>query len=152
MPEMYVMKSLKPGPLIGAGIILAALITGAVYFKGSLISYISFQQAVASAGSGSTVQILGAPIRDDTYYDQQANSLNFILREPKTGLTMPVVFKSPKPDNFDEALQVTAIGHYDPESKQFEADNLLVKCPSKYAGQKTPGSGDVVPRSYASQS
>lgn len=126
---------MKPGPIIAFVIILAALGFGAFAFKGSLIAYVPFSQAIAAASTGSTVQIIGAPIKGETEYNQAVGALSFKLREPGTGDVMPVIFKSPKPDNFDSAVKVTAIGHYDPQSQEFMADNLLVKCPSKYAGQ-----------------
>jgi cytochrome c-type biogenesis protein CcmE len=136
---------MKPGPIIGISIIVLALGCGAYFFKASLTPYLPFKVAMASASTDSTVQIMGAPIKTATEYDQQSGTLDFALQEPGTGDVMPVEFKSPKPDNFDEAVQVTAIGRYDSDKKVFEADNLLVKCPSKYAGQKAPTVG---PRSY----
>ena len=138
---------MKPGPIVAATIVVGALAFGCVAFKNSLISYLSFQQAIAAAPSGSTVQIYGAPIKGDTMFNQQSRSLDFTLREQTTGQVMPVVFKSPKPDNFDEALAITAIGHYDPSHQEFEADNLLVKCPSKYAGDPSA----IQNRQYASK-
>lgn len=136
---------MKPGPIIAILIILFALGFGAYAFKGSLIAYVPFAQAIQAAGTGSTVQIIGAPIKGDTSYNQAVGALTFSLREPGTGSVMPVIFKSPKPDNFDSAIKVTAIGHYDPQAREFMADNLLVKCPSKYAGQSASD------RSYASK-
>ena len=112
----------------------AALGFGAVAFKNSLVAYMPFQQAEAAASTGSTVQIMGIPVAGKTEFDSSTGDLDFVLREPDSGQTMPVVFKSPKPDNFDQAVKIAAIGHYDPSAQVFEADNLLVKCPSKYAG------------------
>ncbi|HEX5322815.1 MAG TPA: cytochrome c maturation protein CcmE [Capsulimonadaceae bacterium] len=137
---------MKPGPIIAIVVILAALGFGAFAFKGSLIAYVPFSQAVAAASTGSTVQIIGAPIKGDTNYNQVVGALSFKMKEPGTGAVMPVIFKSPKPDNFDSAIKVTAIGHYDTQSQQFMADNLLVKCPSKYAGQSSQD------RSYVAKS
>jgi cytochrome c-type biogenesis protein CcmE len=137
---------LKLGPVIGISIIVLAMGLGAYFFKGSLTPYLPFKQAIASGSSGDgTVQIMGAPVKSATQYDQVSGTLDFTLQEPSTGDLMPVEFKSPKPDNFDQAVQVTAIGRYDNTRKVFDADNLLVKCPSKYAGQKVPTTG---PRSY----
>jgi cytochrome c-type biogenesis protein CcmE len=138
---------MKLGPTIGIAIIVLALGLGAYFFKNSLTPYLSFSVARASSAEadGGTVQIMGVPVKNDTQYDLQSGTLDFVLQEPGTGDTMPVQFKSPKPDNFDQAVQVGAIGRYDSERKVFEADNLLVKCPSKYAGQKAPATG---PRSY----
>jgi cytochrome c-type biogenesis protein CcmE len=137
---------MKLGPAIGISIIVLALGLGGYFFKGSLTPYIPFKEAVAAASAGSTVQIMGAPIKTTTQYDQASGTLDFTLVEPSTGDQMPVQFRSPKPDNFDEAVQVTAIGRYDSTKSVFQADNLLVKCPSKYAGQQAPTTG---PRSYS---
>jgi cytochrome c-type biogenesis protein CcmE len=136
---------MKLGPSIGITIIVLALGIGAYFFKGSLTPYLPFKVARESASTGGTVQIMGAPIKTSTQYDQTNGTLDFKLQEAATGDVMPVQFHSPKPDNFDEAVQVTAIGHYDNTDKVFQADNLLVKCPSKYAGQKAPTTG---PREY----
>lgn len=133
----------RVGPIIAIVVIVGALAFGAVAFKGSMVAYVPFDQARQAASSGSTVQIMGALVPGATQFDSTTRSLDFTLKEAKTGATMPVVFKSPKPDNFDHAIRVTAIGRYDTSKKIFEADNLLVKCPSKYAGES--GDGD---RSY----
>lgn len=142
-------SAVKPGLVIAIGLIVMAMAFAAFAFKGSLITYMGFQQAM-NAGGDTTVQIIGAPVKDATRYDQAANTLDFTLRETATGATMPVVFKSPKPDNFDEAVQITAQGRYNPQSQVFEANNLLVKCPSKYAGQKQPGAKSQ--RTYGARS
>jgi cytochrome c-type biogenesis protein CcmE len=126
---------------------VAALAFGAVAFKNSLVAYMPFSQAVAAASTGSTVQIMGVPVAGKTSFDSGTGDLTFVLREQASGQTMPVVFKSPKPDNFDQAIKIAAIGHYDPASQVFEADNLLVKCPSKYAGDPAA----TTDRSYKAQ-
>ena len=123
---------MKPGPAIGICVIVAAMAYGAYSFKNSLIAYVPFQQAVAAGASGQNVQIIGAPVAGATHYDIGSATLDFRLREAGTGRIMPVVFRSPKPDNFDAAVKVTAIGHYSAAARSFLADNLLVKCPSKY--------------------
>jgi len=137
---------MKLGPIIGISIIVIALGLGGYFFKGSLTPYLPFKVAMQAANTGNTVQIMGAPIKTSTQYNQADGTLNFTLVEPSTGDLMPVQFKSPKPDNFDEAVEITAIGSYNSSTKVFQADNLLVKCPSKYAGQKAPTIG---PRSYS---
>lgn len=138
---------MKMGPIIAVACIAGALGFGAYSFKGSLVAYVPFAQAIAAAPTGSTVQIMGSLVAGDTRFDHATRSLDFVLKEQATGQLMPVSFKSPKPDNFDHALRVTAIGHYDVAQKRFFADNLLVKCPSKYAGDSS-GPQD---RSYAGQ-
>jgi cytochrome c-type biogenesis protein CcmE len=124
---------MRPGAIIAALVVVAALSFGGVAFKNSLVAYVPFSQAMDAAADGSTVQIMGVPVKDDTRFDTTSGTLSFVLREQSTGTLMPVSFKSPKPDNFDQAIRIAAIGHYVPSSHVFEADNLLVKCPSKYA-------------------
>ena len=46
------------------------------------------------------------------------------------GDVMPVVFAGVKPGNFDEAEKVVVIGKY--QEGAFHANQILVKCPSKY--------------------
>ena len=52
---------------------------------------------------------------------------------------MPVIYQGPKPEDLDSAMTkavaINAQGTYDPKQQVFVADNLLVKCPSKYQGQ-----------------
>ena len=43
-----------------------------------------------------------------------------------------VVSNQPRPANFEQAISIVAIGHYDSAQQSFLADSLLVKCPSKY--------------------
>ena len=125
---------MKIGALIAIAIVLGALGFGAYAFKGSMVAYVPFEQAVQAASSGATVQVMGGLVPGKTSFDSATKSLDFVLEEKGTGQTLPVVFKSPKPDNFDRAVQVTVIGRYDTGKRVFVADNLLVKCPSKYAG------------------
>ena len=45
---------------------------------------------------------------------------------------MTVLYEGVKPGNFEEATQIVAIGSY--SDGAFHANQLLVKCPSKYQG------------------
>ena len=139
---------IKPGLIIAGVVIVCALGLGAYAFKSSLVAYLSFPQAIAAAPTGSTVQIMGVPVKGQTRFDVATGSLNFVLREQASSRTMPVVFKSQKPDNFDQAVSIVAIGHYDDGSQTFKAADLMVKCPSKYAGDPAA----TQDRSYGAQS
>ena len=130
---------MKPGPIVAAIVVILSLVFAGYAFKGSLVAYLPFKQAIAESKSGATVQVMGIPMRSATRYDAASGTLDFTLREQGTGALMPVTFRSPKPDSFDEATRITAIGRYDTAASVFEAQNLLVKCPSKYAGQSDTG-------------
>ncbi len=54
------------------------------------------------------------------------------------GETMTVVYPT-KPGNFDDAISVAATGRYVAGKDMFEAEQLLVKCPSKYQEQEAAG-------------
>ena len=51
------------------------------------------------------------------------------------GKVVKVVYAKPKPANFEQAVSIVAIGHYDAAKGAFLADDMLVKCPSKYQEQ-----------------
>lgn len=52
-----------------------------------------------------------------------------------------VVYTRPKPANFEQAVSLVAIGRYDVTKGVFLADDMLVKCPSKYQEQFDQGAG-----------
>jgi cytochrome c-type biogenesis protein CcmE len=138
----------KPvGRIIGVIIILACLAAVPALFKQSAMSYVPF--AEAANATDTTVQIMGAPAKGSMYYDEAAHMLHFTL-DDGSGHTMPVVYKGPKPEDLDTAMakatKITAQGSYNRPSQTFVAENLLVKCPSKYQGQ--PGQE----RSYGTSS
>jgi len=49
---------------------------------------------------------------------------------------MRIRYSGVKPLNFEHAKQVVALGKYNKSDKIFEADKILVKCPSKYTKEE----------------
>ncbi len=89
-------------------------------FKNSMTPYVSYGRARQG---------------DRIVQDKEAKeSLYFTLKEPKTSDNLRVRYKGVKPGNFEDAISIVAIGRYDEKAKEFEAQKLLVKCPSKYQG------------------
>lgn len=101
---------------------------GAGAFKSNLTPYVSFTQARAT---NDAVQVAGKLVQGSDRYDEATQSLRFVL-EDDHGDRMVVAYKGLKPGNFNEAIQVVAIGRVDRDV--LEAEKLLVKCPSKYQG------------------
>lgn len=124
----------KPAPLIGLVIILAALAFGARAFVANLTPYVAFREARERSGQ---VQVMGALDKASVVY--RDGVLSFTLVAKTDGDRLPVQFKKTKPGNFEQAVEVTAIGRWD--GAVFQADNLLVKCPSKYQGTETKSYG-----------
>ncbi|MDP9119942.1 MAG: cytochrome c maturation protein CcmE [Acidobacteriota bacterium] len=106
-------------------------------FKETLTPYVSYEQARAG---NRMVQVAGGLAKGSSSYEDARSSMLFTLRDPLTHDAMRVRYKGVKPGNFEEAISIVAIGHYDRDAKEFDASKLLVKCPSKYQGaevQKT---------------
>jgi len=83
-------------------------------------------------GATTQVQVMGS--LDKTSVVNRGKQLTFTIISPE-GDRMPVSFNQAAPANFTMATQVTAIGTYN--GTTFQANNLLVKCPSKYQGKET---------------
>lgn len=120
---------MKPGPLVALAVIFGALAFGARAFVTNLTPYLPFAEARQRDGN---VQVMGKLDKGSVVYADGV--LRFTLLDGK-GDKMPVRFPRAKPSNFDQAIEVTAIGRWN--GTAFEANNLLVKCPSKYQGAET---------------
>jgi cytochrome c-type biogenesis protein CcmE len=117
--------------IIGAIIVIGALIMAISAFKSSLISYVTIAEARKST---RPVQVVGSIVDGSVSYNFDTNHLFFILKE-ESGDEIRVRYNKPKPANMDGAPKIVAIGTYNPQKQLFEADEILVKCPSKYEGK-----------------
>jgi cytochrome c-type biogenesis protein CcmE len=110
---------------------LAAMLGfGAVLFVnfGSQVGgYMNFEQA---ARTGASAHVVGnwADGRP-THYSRAQNVFTFYMRD-ESGAVHKVRYNNPKPANFEEAEQLVVQGRT--QDGVFVADNILVKCPSKY--------------------
>jgi cytochrome c-type biogenesis protein CcmE len=116
--------------VIGIGIILIFIVFGALSFRKNLTPYVGFNEAKSS---NSSVQIIGEVLPEETKYDLENQKFLFSLKDSK-GEKMNIVFNGVKPANFEQATSIVVIGKY--EGGLFLADQVLVKCPSKYQGAK----------------
>ena len=114
-------------------IFLIVLLVGFVSYAGfnlaeSVTPYVTIAEARATS---NTVQVKG--LRDKNFAPQQTcDEFTFGLQDETTGETLRVKFDGIKPDRFDEAYHVVAVGKYNAEEDSFHAKKLLIKCPSKY--------------------
>lgn len=113
---------------VGAVLVVAFLAYGTTSFKANLTPYVSFQEAETS---GRKVQVAGGLVQQSVKYVDESQVLRFEMEE-EGGATMTVVYEGIKPGNFEEAVQIVAVGNY--HDGAFYAEQLLVKCPSKYQG------------------
>ena len=113
--------------LIFGGVIIAIFLAlGMFSFQKTLTPYVSFAEAKAA---GRDVQVKGYPDHAGARLDPDLKAFCFTLKDD-AGATMNVVYRGPKPGNFEQAESVVAIGRFD--GNALLADQLLVKCPSKY--------------------
>ena len=100
---------------VGAVLVVAFLAYGATAFKSNLTPYVSFDDA---SRMGSKVQVAGGLVENSTKYLDATEELRFDMVD--------------EDGNFEEAIQIVAVGSY--QEGVFHAEQLLVKCPSKYQG------------------
>jgi cytochrome c-type biogenesis protein CcmE len=97
-----------------------------------LSPYVPFKEAQSS--SGRYVQIIGA-LERSVPVKHSEGAFTFTLVD-KEGSKMNVIHRGTKPQNFEHTEQVVLLGRYKSDSGLFEADKVLVKCPSKYRRQQ----------------
>ncbi len=97
-----------------------------VSFNRSIAPYVPFAEARTLGGS---VQVAGFPDHQASNFDTGAGTFSFVMKD-EAGDQMPVVYAGVKPGNFDQAEKVVVVGRY--EGNTLHADQILVKCPSKY--------------------
>ena len=117
--------------VIGSILLLAFIGFSLSSFKQTLTPYVSYEEARTA---NRMVQVAGALEKGSSAYKEENQSLYFTLKDPKTHENLRVRYKGVKPGNFEDAISVVAIGRFDTAAQEFEANKLLVKCPSKYQG------------------
>lgn len=117
--------------LFGGVLLLAFAGFSLSSFKETLTPYVPYEQA---READRIVQVMGALEKGSSKYVDTEDFLYFTLQDPATKDSIRVRYKGLKPANFEDAISIVAIGQYDQGAKEFEANKLLVKCPSKYQG------------------
>ena len=100
-------------------------------FDSQLSGYESFAEATES---GRAAHVVGTWVRDEAAdYDPARNVFSFAMAD-EAGTVRRVVYADPKPASFEDAEKVVVEGRMrrDPSGDVFEAEHILVKCPSKY--------------------
>ena len=123
---------MKAKYIIGLVIIVAFVIWGLTSFIATTVRYVSIEEVAQSQG---TVQVMGKIDFAGLKYDNQNTRLVFEIIDPTDdsgNKRLKIIYSGVVPGNFDQATSVVAKGRY--QDGAFMADQLLVKCPSKYQG------------------
>ena len=114
--------------MLGIVIIAGFGILGAMELKNASTPYVT-TVAEARSITDRPIQFMGAIIHNKTKYDNNNDELLFDLKD-NNGDTVAVKYKGVKPANFDSSDTAVVRGYY--RGSGFIADQVLVKCPSKY--------------------
>jgi len=118
----------------GAIIVLAVgyLIVSSV--GGSTAYYLTVEEVKATGPSERTVRVAGNVIGETIEWNVKELMLRFNITDASGSLA--VIYHGPRPDMLKDDAEAILEGRYI-EGGSFEADNLLLKCPSKYEGAAT---------------
>jgi cytochrome c-type biogenesis protein CcmE len=118
---------MKPKTIVGITLLAVFGFLVMRSFGAQVGGYMSFAEAAATEGRA---HVVGSweNIRPTTY-DPSTNVFSFWMRDGE-GDVRQVLYARPKPANFEEAEQVVIEGRMQGEA--FVAENILIKCPSKY--------------------
>lgn len=127
---------MKAKYVIGGIIIVLFVVWGASAFLKTTIQYVSIEEA---AKAERMVQVMGKIDFDRVVYNADDSRLEFAIydaeAEQKIGArSLNVLFYGVVPGNFDQATSVVLKGKA--EGDHFVAEQMLVKCPSKYQGEQ----------------
>jgi cytochrome c-type biogenesis protein CcmE len=118
--------------IIGGSVVVIVIgILIATSFSGSTSDYLTVAEVKAlGPDQARDSRVAGAIVPDSVEWSTRDLHLTFAI-EDETG-TLPISYHGPQPDMLVDAVEAVAIGRYDPAAQEFEAEELLMKCPSKY--------------------
>ena len=111
------------------GIVLIVIFTSILLmnFGQQVGGYMNFAEAEET---GSKAHVVGDWVVDRAFtYDANANIFSFHMQD-ENGAVREVHYNHPKPPNFEDAEKLVVEGTVQDEI--FVAENILMKCPSKY--------------------
>ena len=111
-------------------IAIAYLVFSAVQNTGAYYIPLDEINKDPSAYVGKNIRVSGAILQESADWDAPNLMLNFRMSD-ESGESILVSFHGSRPSNFDEATEAIVEGHVQPDGT-FKADNLLLKCPSRY--------------------
>ena len=80
---------------------------------------------------GERVRVNGNVVAGTEDWNAQEITLKFGISDEGDNKQLPIVFYGPRPDNFQRAASAIVEGELLPDGT-FQADTLLLKCPSRY--------------------
>ena len=134
---------MKPKFLLGGSLLALAAIVMIVTSMASGAQYfltVTDLRAKGQSAIDQSVRISGAVIFESVLYEVRSNQpyleFDVVDTEDQIGKQTPlrIVYNGPKPDLLQPHAQAIVEGHLGADGK-FYADNLLLKCPTRYEEQ-----------------
>jgi len=119
------------------GIVAAAVIGALIFtsFSGSTSEYLTVAEIKAlGPDQARDSRVTGAIVPDSVNWSTRDLHLTFEI-EDETG-NLAISYHGPQPDMLVDAVEAVVVGKYDLANQVFEAEELLMKCPSKYEEKK----------------
>jgi cytochrome c-type biogenesis protein CcmE len=115
----------------GAVVVVVIGVLIATSFSGSTSDYLTIAE-VKALGPDQTrdSRVAGEIVPDSVEWSTRELHLTFEV-EDETG-QLAISYYGPQPDMLVDAVEAVVVGKYDPAAQVFEAEELLMKCPSKY--------------------
>lgn len=122
--------------LIGGVVVVVVIgVLIATSFSGSTSDYLTVAEAKAlGPDQARNSRVSGAIVPNTVEWSTRDLHLTFEI-EDDTG-QLAISYFGPQPDMLVDAVEAVVIGKYDPATEQFQAEELLMKCPSKYEEKK----------------
>ena len=129
--------------IIGGIIIVLFVVWGGYSFMQTTVQYVSIEKALMSE---RTVQVMGKIDFELVNFNADKERLEFAIYDAEatneaTAKRMPVMYHGVVPGNFEQATSVVLKGKS--TDGVFLAEQMLVKCPSKYQGEESSEFQDI---------
>jgi cytochrome c-type biogenesis protein CcmE len=118
--------------VIGGVVVVVVIgILIATSFSGSTSDYLTVAEVKAlGPDQARDSRVAGEIVPDSVEWNTRDLHLTFEV-DDGTG-QLAISYHGPQPDMLVDAVEAVVVGKYDPEAQVFEAEELLMKCPSKY--------------------
>jgi cytochrome c-type biogenesis protein CcmE len=121
---------MKPKLIVGIVAIVGFTSLLMYNFGNSISTYVNFEEATGMDGA----HVVGSLDDSKNYgFSMETKQFSFYLKD-EAGNVRRVIYPKPKPNNFEQADRIVVIGEM--QNGVFYADDMLMKCPSKYNDAK----------------
>ena len=108
---------------------------------GSTAYYLTVEEVKAKGPSERAVRVAGTVMGETIKWNAQELVLRFKIADDSGNLA--VIYHGPRPDMLRDGAEAVVEGKYT-EGESFEANNLFLKCPSKYEEAATATAESVI--------